>query len=232
MKRCGKLLESKAVAPARWWSSSRREGADAWYTHRAGRDCARRDQVRKCGGTTFRKETDILDVWFESGSSHLAVLGHEPDLPWPADLYLEGGDQYRGWFHTSLLVAVGTRGHAPYAASRPTAGRSIRKGRAMSKSLGNGVDPVEIAKKLGAEIVRLWVASVDFREDVTVSEELMKRVAENYRKVRNTFRYLLSNLNDFDPAKACASSSTIASARSSTWLLRTAELRGSAFEMV
>ncbi len=151
--------------------------------------------------TKFRKEMDIIDVWFESGSSQAAVLGHEAGLPWPADLYLEGGDQHRGWFHSSLLCAVATKGAAPYR-SAATAGWTLDpQGRAMSKSLGNTVDPVEIADKLGAEIVRLWVASVDFREDVMASDELMQRIAESYRKIRNTFRYILGNLQDFDPAQ-------------------------------
>ena len=149
----------------------------------------------------FKKEMDILDVWFESGASQAAVLGIEPDLPWPADLYLEGGDQHRGWFQSSLLCAVGTRDAAPYRMAA-TAGWTLdEQGRAMSKSLGNGVDPVDIAQRLGAEIVRLWVASVDFREDVVASENLMQRVAETYRKLRNTFRFLLSNLNGFEPEK-------------------------------
>jgi len=154
-----------------------------------------------CGGSAFRKESDIIDVWFESGCSQAAVLGGEPELPWPADLYFEGGDQYRGWFHSSLLCAVGTRGKSPYRAVATSGWTLDPQGRATSKSLGNGIDPVEIANRLGAEIIRLWVASVDFQEDVTVSQELMERVAENYRKIRNTFRYILGNLHDFDPGK-------------------------------
>ena len=128
--------------------------------------------------------------------------GHrEPDLPWPADLYIEGGDQHRGWFQSSLLCAVGTRDAAPYRMAATCGWTLDEQGRAMSKSLGNGVDPVDIAQRLGAEIVRLWVASVDFREDVAASENLMQRVAETYRKLRNTFRFLLSNLNGFEPEK-------------------------------
>jgi isoleucyl-tRNA synthetase len=219
---CGKLLESKEshVAVVELFA---REGADAWYTKDAkdilpvGIKCA------GCGGTAFRKETDIIDVWFESGSSHAAVLGDESGLPWPADLYLEGGDQYRGWFHSSLLVAVGTRGHAPYRAVATNGWTLDPQGRATSKSLGNGIDPIEIAKKLGGEIIRLWVASVDFQEDVTVSEDLMKQVAENYRKVRNTFKYLLSNLPDFDPAQHAVKFDDLQSL-DKYWLLRTAEL--------
>src|SRR5205823_6716923 len=138
---------------------------------------------------------------FESGSSHAAVLGHEPDLPWPSDLYLEGGDQYRGWFHSSLLCAVGAMGGAPYRSVATNGWTLDPQGRAMSKSLGNGVDPVEVAEKLGAEIVRLWVASVDFREDMHASDELMRRVADNYRDIRNAFRWILGNLDGFNPAQ-------------------------------
>ena len=177
----------------------KREGADAWYKHEAAQILPAGTKCAKCNGTTFRKEMDIIDVWFESGSSHAAVLGHEPDLPWPSDLYFEGGDQYRGWFHSSLLCAVGWRNSSPYRSVATSGWTLDENGRAMSKSLGNVVDPVDISKRLGGEIVRLWVASVDFREDVAASENLMNRVAENYRKIRNTFRYILGNLNGFDP---------------------------------
>jgi len=176
------------------------KGADSWYTPEADALLPAGTKCAKCGGTAFKKEMDIIDVWFESGSSHAAVLGHVPNLPWPADLYLEGGDQYRGWFHSSLLCAVGTRDAAPYRGVATNGWTLDEQGRAMSKSLGNGVEPVEITEKLGGEIVRLWVASVDFRNDVACSDNLMQRVAENYRKVRNTFRYILGNLGDFDPA--------------------------------
>ena len=180
-------------------------GADAWYTPEAEKLLPASTKCPHCGGASFRKETDILDVWFESGSSHAAVLGHEPNLPWPADLYLEGGDQYRGWFHSSLLCAMGYEGGAPYRIVSTNGWTLDEQGRAMSKSLDNGVDPVDIATRLGGEIVRLWVASVDFREDVTCSEHLMQRVADNYKKIRNTFRYILSNLTDFDPARDAVS---------------------------
>ena len=176
----------------------RKNGADGWYTDAADA-LAAGAKCEKCGATEFRRETDIIDVWFESGSSHAAVLGREPGLPWPADLYLEGGDQYRGWFHSSLLCAVGTRNEAPYRMVATSGWTLDPQGRAMSKSLGNTVDPVDIADRLGGEIVRLWVASVDFREDVRASEELIQRVAETYKKIRNTFRYILGNLNGFDP---------------------------------
>ena len=183
-----------------------RGGADAWYTPQADALVPAGTKCAKCGHTKFTKETDILDVWFESGCSHAAVLGHEPGLPWPADLYLEGGDQHRGWFHSSLLCAVGTRNQAPYRAVATNGWTLDEQGRALSKSRGNDVDPVDIANRMGGEIVRLWVASVDFREDVVGSEQLMQRVAESYRKIRNSlFRYVLSNLYDFDPQKNAVS---------------------------
>jgi isoleucyl-tRNA synthetase len=175
------------------------EGADAWYTREpaqllpAGTKC-------NCGSTEFRKEMDILDVWFESGASQAAVLGHEAGLPWPADLYLEGGDQHRGWFQSSLLCGVGVRHASPYRQAATVGWVLDENGRALSKSLGNGEDPAKIADRLGAEVIRLWVASVDFREDVAISENLLARNAEAYRKLRNTFRYLLGSLQRFDPA--------------------------------
>ena len=196
---CGKPLKDPAIN-RKVVELFAHAGADAWYTAEADAIAAG-CKCPQCSGTAFKKETDIIDVWFESGSSHAAVLGHEPNLPWPADLYLEGGDQYRGWFHSSLLCAVGTRDAAPYRMVATNGWTLDEQGRAMSKSLGNVVDPVDIAERLGAEIVRLWVASVDFREDVTCSEHLMQRVADNYRKIRNTFRYILGNLYDFDPQK-------------------------------
>jgi isoleucyl-tRNA synthetase len=174
-------------------------GADAWYTPEADAILADGHKCAHCGSTRFKKETDILDVWFESGSSHAAVLGHEPNLPWPADLYLEGGDQHRGWFHSSLLCAIGYEGSAPYRMVATSGWTLDEQGRAMSKSLGNTVDPVEIADTLGGEIVRMWVASVDFREDVACSPQIMQRVAGIYRDIRNTFRFILGNLDGFDP---------------------------------
>jgi len=178
------------------------EGADAWYVRDVAEILPAGTLCPSCGAAAgFKKEMDILDVWFESGASQAAVLGIEKDLPWPADLYIEGGDQHRGWFQSSLLCAIGMRDAAPYRMAA-TAGWTLdEQGRAMSKSLDNGVDPVDIAQRFGAEIVRLWVASVDFREDVVGSENLMQRVAETYRKLRNTVRFLLSNLNGFDPGK-------------------------------
>ena len=198
---CGKPLNDPALN-RKVIELFARGGADAWYTPQADALVPAGTKCAKCGHTKFTKETDILDVWFESGCSHAAVLGHEPGLPWPADLYLEGGDQHRGWFHSSLLCAVGTRNQAPYRAVATNGWTLDEQGRALSKSRGNDVDPVDIANRMGGEIVRLWVASVDFREDVVGSEQLMQRVAESYRKIRNSlFRYVLSNLYDFDPQK-------------------------------
>jgi isoleucyl-tRNA synthetase len=220
---CGKLLESKESHTA-VVDLFAREGADAWYIKEAKDILPAGIKCPGCSGTAFRKEMDIIDVWFESGSSHAAVLGHEPGLPWPADLYLEGGDQYRGWFHSSLLVAVGTRGHAPYRAVATHGWTLDPQGKATSKSLGNGIDPVEIAKKLGGEIIRLWVASVDFQEDVTVSEKLLaEQVSENYKKMRNTFRYVLSNLPDFDPEKHAVTFDNM-QPLDQYWLLRTSHV--------
>ena len=197
---CGKPLNDPEIN-RRVVELFARAGADSWYTPEADR-LAEGKQCPQCGGKKFVKETDIIDVWFESGSSYLALATNEPEFQWPSDVYLEGGDQYRGWFHSSLLCAMGTKGSAPYRMVATNGWTLDEQGRAMSKSLGIGVDPVDIAKRLGGEIVRLWVASVDFREDVVCSEQLMQRVAENYRKIRNSmFRYVLSNLYDFDPQR-------------------------------
>jgi len=194
------------------------EGVAAWHTTPVEALLPDNAVCKHCGavhthGRGFRKETDILDVWFDSGVSWFAVCEADPDLSTaytafqkrerqevPTCLYLEGGDQHRGWFHSSLLTSVALRGRAPYSLVA-TAGFTLdEQGRAMSKSLGNGVDPVDIADRLGGEIVRLWVASIDFREDMAASENLMQRCAELYRKVRNTFRFLLGNLSGFNLA--------------------------------
>ncbi len=172
--------------------------ADAWYEKSAAELVGAGVTCAKCGGAEFTKESDILDVWFDSGSSHLAALTEANGLPWPADLYLEGGDQYRGWFHSSLLVGVGLKGRAPYRACATNGWALDGDGRAMHKSLGNAIEPEEVIKKLGAEVLRLWAASVEFNEDVRVSETILTRLTEAYRKLRNTFRYLLGNLWDFE----------------------------------
>ncbi len=177
------------------------ETADAWYAREARELLPDGFTCPKCGGTDFDKETDILDVWFDSGSSQAAVLGHREDLPWPADVYLEGSDQHRGWFHSSLLIGVATRGRAPYRQVITHGFTVDGDGRKISKSLGNDVDTDKIIKTYGAEILRMWTIMVDYREDMRFSVEMIKRVAEAYRKVRNTLRYLLSNLADFDPER-------------------------------
>jgi len=178
-----------------------KSGADAWFTSESDSILPDGTKCPHCSGTKFEKETDIFDVWLESGASYLALVDDEPDYPWPSDVYLEGGDQYRGWFQSSLLCAMGTHATPPYRIVVTPGWTLDEKGQAMSKSRGNDVDPVDIAGRLGGEIVRLWVASVDFREDVVGSEALMQRVGEDYKKIRNTFRYILGNLYDFDPGQ-------------------------------
>ncbi|MGB6685954.1 MAG: isoleucine--tRNA ligase [Candidatus Acidiferrum sp.] len=193
---CGARLENFAALRnvVSWFE---REGADAWYKHSAeellpaGTKCA-------CGAGVWRKENDILDVWFDAGSSHLAVLKPEE---WPADVYLEGPDQYRGWFQSSLLIGTALRGHAPYR-NVVTHGWTLDEhGRPMSKSLGNVVLPSEICEKWGADLLRLWVASQEYQADVKMSERVMTQLGEAYRKIRNSFRFALGNLFDFDPAR-------------------------------
>jgi isoleucyl-tRNA synthetase len=192
---CGTRLEDFAALRnvVKWFQ---KEGADAWYKHSAeellppGTKCS-------CGCTKWRKENDILDVWFDSGSSHLAVLtGNE----WPADVYLEGPDQYRGWFHSSLLIAVGVRDKAPYRGVVTHGWTLDEQGRPMSKSLGNAIEPNEICDKWGADMLRVWVASVEYQADVKMSERVMTQLSEAYRKIRNTFRFALGNLFDFKPS--------------------------------
>ena len=180
-----------------------REGADAWYAREAAELVPPGTACGKCGGADFRKEFDILDVWFDSGSSHLATLGRRPDLPWPSDMYLEGGDQYRGWFQSSLLIGVALRGASPYRASITHGWTLDEQGRAMSKSRGIGVGPEELVQARGAEIVRLLVSSVNYVDDVRIFDELLDRLGEAYRKMRNTCRFILGNLsNQLDPAHA------------------------------
>jgi isoleucyl-tRNA synthetase len=193
---CGKQLNDFAALRnvVKWFE---KEGADAWYKHTpeellpAGTKCS-------CGAEKWRKENDILDVWFDSGSSHLAVLkGNE----WPADVYLEGPDQYRGWFHSSLLIATGIRDKAPYRGVVTHGWTLDEQGRPMSKSLGNVVLPSEICDKWGADLLRLWVGSQEYQADVKMSDRVMTQLSEAYRKIRNTIRFALGNLNDFDPSR-------------------------------
>jgi isoleucyl-tRNA synthetase len=193
---CGKQLQDyKALRNVVGWF--KKEGADAWYQHPPeellppGTKC-------ECGISKWRKENDILDVWFDSGSSNLAVLH---DKEWPADVYLEGPDQYRGWFHSSLLVATGVRHAAPYRGVVTHGWTLDEQGRPMSKSLGNSIDPAEICDKWGADLLRLWVTSVEYQADVKMSERVMTQLSEAYRKIRNTFRFALGNLSDFDPSE-------------------------------
>jgi isoleucyl-tRNA synthetase len=176
-----------------------KEGADAWYEHPAS-EFLPEGHACRCGSTEFRKERDILDVWFDSGCSHLAVLKTREELTWPAAVYVEGHDQHRGWFQSSLLVGTGIEGGAPYDQVITHGFVVDEKGRKMSKSLGNVVAPQDVIKQNGADILRLWVAMIDYRDDMALGKEIITRIAEAYRKIRNTARYLLSNLSDFDPA--------------------------------
>jgi isoleucyl-tRNA synthetase len=224
---CGKRLENfKALHNVVKWFE--KEGADAWYSHTpeellpVGTRCS-------CGASKWRKENDILDVWFDSGSSCLAVLTPknglvEPGQDWrPAEVYLEGPDQYRGWFQSSLLVAVGIKEKAPYN-SVVTHGWTLdEKGTPMSKSLGNVLYPAEICERWGADLLRLWVASVEYQADVKMSERVMTQLSEAYRKIRNTFRFALGNLFDFDPSRDALPNDQLEEMDS--WMLeRTAEL--------
>jgi isoleucyl-tRNA synthetase len=177
------------------------EGADEWYLHSAAELLPAGTVCGKCGGRAFRKETDILDVWFDAGCSHAAVLEKHPQLRWPADMYLEGSDQHRGWFHSSLLEAVGTRGRPPYRAVLTHGFVVDGAGRKMSKSIGNTVAPGDVIAKHGAEVLRLWAAGEDYTADIRLSDEILGQLAEAYRRVRNTCRFLLGNLADFDPVR-------------------------------
>ena len=161
------------------------------------RSCFRPAPLPQCGGTTFRKEGDILDVWFESGSSHRAVLKQNFGLGYPAFMYLEGSDQHRGWFQSSILTAVGTTGKAPFENVLTHGFVVDDKGEKMSKSLGNVVLAVKATEQYGADVLRLMVASMDYADDIRISERGIKEMSESYRKIRNTFRYLLGNLEDY-----------------------------------
>lgn len=176
-----------------------RETADAWYAREAEYLLPDGFECPKCGGSTFTKETDILDVWFDAGSSSIAALVAEWNLPWPADLYLEGPDQHRGWFNSSLMVGLAARDQAPYKTVITHGWTVDGEGKAMHKSTGNAIPSDEVVSKQGAEILRLWVASSDYQEDVRVSPEILNRMVDAYRKLRNTARYALGNISDFDP---------------------------------
>ena len=177
------------------------EGADVWFSRTPEELLPPETRCPKCGGSRFKKERDILDVWFDSGVSYACVLEARPGLRFPADLYLEGSDQHRGWFHSSLLTSVATRGQAPYR-SVLTHGFAVDgEGKKMSKSLGNIIAPQDVIKKYGAEILRLWVSGEDYRDEVRLSDQILKQLTETYRRVRNTARFLLGNLYDFDPGR-------------------------------
>lgn len=176
-------------------------GSDIWYEKDAMELVPEGIVCPKCGGKTFDKEKDIMDVWFDSGVTHAAVCAQRPYLKWPADLYLEGADQYRGWFQSSLLTSVATTGQAPYKTVVTHGWVVDGKGQKMSKSLGNGILPSEIVEEYGADILRLWVASSDYHADIRISKDILKQLSEAYRKIRNTARYILSNISDFDPDK-------------------------------
>ncbi len=198
-KDCGKPIVNdetiKAIADL-----FRKEGSDAWYIRDAAEFIPNTVQC-DCGCKEFTKESDIMDVWFDSGVSHLAVLEERKELKWPADLYLEGADQYRGWFQSSLLTSVAYKGCAPYKTICTHGWVVDGEGRKQSKSLGNGVEPSEIINKYGADILRLWVASSDYHADIRISSEILKPLLDAYRKIRNTAKYILGNLSDFDPNK-------------------------------
>jgi isoleucyl-tRNA synthetase len=178
-----------------------KEGADAWFVRTPAELLPPGTACKECGGTDLAKEMDILDVWFDSGASHAAVLRTRKDLSWPADLYLEGSDQHRGWFQSSLLISVATTGRAPYDAVLTHGFTVDGSGKKMSKSAGNVVAPQEVIDKYGAEVLRLWVSAADYRDDIRISPEILTHLAEAYRRIRNTCRYLLGNLSDFDPPK-------------------------------
>ena len=199
-KKCGRIQFDKKLVDA-VADKVEQYGSDIWFDKDPefflpeGYKCS-------CGSNEFEKEKDILDVWFDSGVSHAAVLEKRDDLRWPADMYLEGSDQHRGWFHSSLLESVGTRGRAPYNSVLTHGFVVDSKGRKMSKSMGNVIAPEKIIKKYGAELLRLWVSATDYKEDVRLSDEIMRRLVDSYRKVRNTMRFLLGNLSGFDELKS------------------------------
>ncbi len=197
-KECGESLinEETIQVVSKLFSE---KGSSIWYEMTAEEILPAGTKCPKCGSTHFTKEEDIMDVWFDSGSSHYAVLDARDNLEWPADLYLEGNDQYRGWFQSSLLTSVALGKGAPYK-TVVTHGMVVDgNGKKMSKSLGNGIDPLDVAKKYGVDILRLWVVSADYKTDVRMSEEILKQLSESYRKIRNTARYILGNISDFNP---------------------------------
>ena len=197
-KDCGEPYIDKAAMDA-VAKLFREEGSDAWFTYAAEDILPEGAKCSKCGSSAFEKERDIMDVWFDSGVTHAAVCKARPELTWPADLYLEGADQYRGWFQSSLLTSVAAFGSAPYKSVLTHGWVVDGEGKKMSKSLGNGIDPQEVVDQYGADVLRLWVASSDYHVDIRISKDILKQLSEAYRKIRNTARYILGNISDFNP---------------------------------
>jgi isoleucyl-tRNA synthetase len=197
---CGKeIIDEKSLDRVAEFVA--KEGADAWFDRSVNELAAPGLTCPACKGTEFKKEEDILDVWFDSGVSYAAVCEKRPGLKPLPDMYLEGSDQHRGWFHSSLLASVGTRGHAPYKEVLTHGFLVDGEGKKMSKSLGNFIAPEEVINKFGAEVLRLWVSAEDYRDDIRISQEILQRQSEAYRRIRNTARFILGNLYDFDPKK-------------------------------
>lgn len=197
-KDCGKPIIDKQIM-LKVAEVFKSEGSDAWFSHDASYFIPEGYSCPECSCTSFTKEQDIMDVWFDSGSSHAAVLKNRDYLKWPADLYLEGADQYRGWFQSSLLTSVANYGTAPYKTILTHGWVVDGEGKKMSKSLGNGIDPQEVIDQYGADVLRLWVASSDYHVDIRISKDILKQLSEAYRKIRNTGRFILGNLYDFNP---------------------------------
>ncbi|MBM3296789.1 MAG: isoleucine--tRNA ligase [Candidatus Aminicenantes bacterium] len=196
-KACGEVLADEEIC-LKAAAVFEQEGSSSWFVKPEKDFLPEGKKCSRCGGADFAKENNILDVWFESGASH-NVLGKRPELPWPSDVYIEGHDQYRGWFNSSLLVGIAAKGRAPYDTVITHGFVLDEQGRAMSKSLGNVIEPEEIISQNGAEVLRLWVAMLDFKEDAKFGREIMARIVEAYRKLRNTWRFLLGNISDYDP---------------------------------
>ena len=197
---CGAILADEKIA-LHVAEQFRREGSNVWFMKKAEELAPPDLTCPECGSKSFEKENNILDVWFESGASHF-VLGKRADLPWPADVYIEGHDQYRGWFNSSLIVGVAAKGASPYRTCITHGFVLDEQGRAMSKSLGNYIEPTEIINQHGAEILRLWAAMLNYKEDARFGPETLERLIEAYRKIRNTWRFMLGNLYDFQPDAA------------------------------
>ena len=195
-KDCGKIISDKELFE-KVYDIFLKEGADAWFTREIEDFLPENFSCPECASKNFEKETDILDVWFDSGSSFAAVCEDNPKLGFPAEMYLEGSDQHRGWFHSSLLISMANRGKPPYKEVLTHGFVVDGDGKKMAKSVGNVISPDQVIKKYGAEIIRLWVAAQDYRDDIRISDEILKRVSESYRRIRNTIRYLLGCLNDF-----------------------------------